>query len=74
SLLAALVLDEGIVAARVLEGSYTHETFYEFLCDDLLLLKNPYPAPKSVILLDNAWVHHSPEVVELIEGYSKSIT
>ncbi|KIJ14500.1 hypothetical protein PAXINDRAFT_79036, partial [Paxillus involutus ATCC 200175] len=36
SLLAALVLNEGIVAARVLEGSYTYETFCEFLHVDLI--------------------------------------
>ncbi|KAG1875975.1 hypothetical protein C8R48DRAFT_768823 [Suillus tomentosus] len=45
SMLAAMALDRGIIAARVLEGSFTHQTFYEFLCDDLLPLTNPYPAP-----------------------------
>jgi transposase len=36
SMLASLALDEGIVASRVLEGSFTHETFLEYLRDDLV--------------------------------------
>jgi len=36
SMLAAMALDKGIIAARVLEGSFTHQTFYEFLRDDLV--------------------------------------
>ncbi|KAG1844915.1 hypothetical protein C8R48DRAFT_566237, partial [Suillus tomentosus] len=35
SMLAAMALDWGIIAARVVEGSFTHQTFYEFLHDDL---------------------------------------
>lgn len=29
----------------------------------------PYPAPNSVLLLDNARIHHSDEIRELIESY-----
>ena len=36
SMLAALALDEGIVAARVLQGSFTRKTFLEYLHDDLV--------------------------------------
>ncbi|KAG1871475.1 hypothetical protein F4604DRAFT_1495273, partial [Suillus subluteus] len=36
SMLAAMALDQGIIAARVVEGLFTHQTFYEFLCDDLI--------------------------------------
>lgn len=36
SMIVALVLDEGIVASRVLEGSFTHETFLEYLRDDVV--------------------------------------
>ena len=36
SMLAGLVLDEGIIASRVLEGSFTHDTFLEYLQDDLV--------------------------------------
>ncbi|KAF9486784.1 hypothetical protein BDN71DRAFT_1358541, partial [Pleurotus eryngii] len=36
STVAGLVLDEGIAAARVVEGSYTRETFLEFLQEDVV--------------------------------------
>ncbi|KAH7919210.1 hypothetical protein BV22DRAFT_997795, partial [Leucogyrophana mollusca] len=54
SMLGAIALDKSIVAVRVIEGLYTAKTFLEFLRDDLLPLTNPYPAPCSVIVLDNA--------------------
>ena len=36
SMLAGLALDEGIIASRVVEGSFTHDTFLEYLRDDLV--------------------------------------
>lgn len=33
---AAMALDEGIVAAKVIEGSYTKEEFMKFLRQDLV--------------------------------------
>ncbi|KIJ09691.1 hypothetical protein PAXINDRAFT_87112, partial [Paxillus involutus ATCC 200175] len=36
SLVAALALDEGIIAASVIEGSFHHDTFYAFLRDDVV--------------------------------------
>ena len=36
SMVAALVLDEGIVAAKVWEGSFTTDTFLEYLWDDVV--------------------------------------
>jgi transposase len=40
SMIAALALDEGIVASRVLEGSFTHDTFIEYLRDDVVCFAN----------------------------------
>ncbi|KAF6742070.1 hypothetical protein DFP72DRAFT_831644 [Ephemerocybe angulata] len=36
-----MALDEGIVSSRVLEGSFTHERFMEFLCDDVVRSPSP---------------------------------
>jgi hypothetical protein len=36
SIVAALALDKGIVAAKVQEGSFTRETFLEYLWDDVV--------------------------------------
>ncbi|KAJ7653554.1 hypothetical protein DFH06DRAFT_941423, partial [Mycena polygramma] len=49
--IAAMGLDEGIVASRIIEGSSDRETFIDFLRNDLLPVMNPYPAPRSVLLL-----------------------
>jgi hypothetical protein len=35
-MVAGLVLGEGIIAARVVEGSFTRETFMEYLRDDVV--------------------------------------
>jgi transposase len=36
SMVAALALDEGIIASRVVEGSFTRKTFMEYLRDDVV--------------------------------------
>lgn len=36
SMVAAMSLDEGIIATRVVEGSFTHQTFKEYLRDDVV--------------------------------------
>ncbi|KAJ7138973.1 hypothetical protein C8R44DRAFT_543689, partial [Mycena epipterygia] len=58
--IAALALNKGIIACRVIEGSSDRETFMDFLCNDLvnafpwfchvltsvqLPVMNPYPGP-----------------------------
>jgi hypothetical protein len=35
-MLAALALDKGVIASRVIEGSFTQATFLEYLRDDLV--------------------------------------
>ena len=36
SMIATLALDEGIIVLRGVEGSVRHDTFLEYLCDDLV--------------------------------------
>ncbi|KAF8840340.1 hypothetical protein BDN67DRAFT_903809 [Paxillus ammoniavirescens] len=43
SLVGAMALGRSITASRVLEGSFTHNTYYEYLHDDVLPLMSPYP-------------------------------
>jgi len=35
-MITSLALDEGIIASRVLEGSFTHETSLEYLREDVV--------------------------------------
>ncbi|RXW15147.1 hypothetical protein EST38_g10711 [Candolleomyces aberdarensis] len=63
SMCAAMALDEGI------KGSFTHNSFYEYLRDDVLPTTTPYPGPWSVLILDNARIHHSEEIHELVHSF-----
>jgi hypothetical protein len=65
SLLPALSLD-GIIHAKIVEGSFTTVLFRDFI-EGLLDRMQPFPAPNSVIIMDNAHIHKNPRIVELIE-------
>jgi hypothetical protein len=43
------------------------ELFYTFI-DRLLDQMQPFPAPNSVIVMDNCRIHKHPAIVELIES------
>jgi len=58
----------GVLSCKVVEGSFTTSLFKGFL-EGLLNEMQPYPAPNSVIVLDNAKVHKNPEIHEMIEGW-----
>lgn len=47
-------------------GGYDGEGFCEFL-SELVTHMNPYPGPKSVIILDNCAIHHVPDVDAIAE-------
>ncbi|KAJ8587036.1 hypothetical protein M405DRAFT_697948, partial [Rhizopogon salebrosus TDB-379] len=65
SILPILTLN-GIIAYDIIEGPVTSERFVQFL-REYLPLTNPYPDPRSVLVLDNCRIHHSDEVRHLIE-------
>lgn len=57
----------GVLAVRVVEGSFTAESFKDFI--DLLLTRmNPFPGSNSVIIMDNAPIHRCRETLEMIEA------
>ncbi|KAG2112370.1 uncharacterized protein F5147DRAFT_527949, partial [Suillus discolor] len=64
-ILPILTLD-GIIAYDIIEGPVTSERFVQFLREHLPLT-NPYPGPRSVLVLDNCCIHHSDEVCRLVE-------
>ncbi|KAF8229466.1 hypothetical protein L208DRAFT_1057606, partial [Tricholoma matsutake] len=63
-LLPAMSL-EGMLHAKIVEGSFTTVLFEEFI-DGLLNKMQPFPANNSVIVLDNAHIHKHPRVKEKI--------
>jgi hypothetical protein len=68
SLLPALSI-EGIIWAKIVEGSFTKPFFQEFIAE-LLQRMQPFPARNSVIVMDNAQIHKNREVVDMIHARS----
>ncbi|KAE9397469.1 hypothetical protein BT96DRAFT_823381, partial [Gymnopus androsaceus JB14] len=46
SMLAAMALDQGIIASMVVEGSFNHDLFVKFLCEDLVCSYLFTPLPR----------------------------
>jgi hypothetical protein len=66
SLLPALSLD-GIIYFIVKEGSHNAASFATFV-DGLLYHMNPFPHPKSILVVDNAGIHKAPEIKAMVEA------
>ncbi|QRV93328.1 DDE superfamily endonuclease [Ceratobasidium sp. AG-Ba] len=64
SMLPALSID-GILHLVIQDRPFKAPTFAAFI-SDLLLTMNPFPGPNSVIIMDNAPIHKSDEVKEMI--------
>lgn len=57
SLLPAMTVN-GYLACTTFQGSVNAEAFKEFLVNDLFPRCNPFPQSKSVLVMDNAKIHH----------------
>ena len=57
----------GIIDCTIVEGSFNGERFYSFI-DGLLDHMQPFPAPNSVIIMDNCAIHKGLEIRELVES------
>ncbi|KIO09140.1 hypothetical protein M404DRAFT_52192, partial [Pisolithus tinctorius Marx 270] len=66
SLVAAMMVD-GYIAAEVMEGSYDHDLFCDFITQQLLPAMNPFPAERSVIVLDNCCIHHNEDLEAAVQ-------
>ncbi|KAJ7212602.1 hypothetical protein GGX14DRAFT_308547, partial [Mycena pura] len=60
SILPALASD-GIIYSHVKEGGYNGEEFCIWL-EGLMEHMQPYPAPRSVLVIDNCRIHHVADV------------
>ena len=60
-----------MVDCMVVQGAFNTILFTEFI-SGLLDKMNPFPLPRSVIVMDNCAIHKSPEIRELIESRSLS--
>ncbi|KAF8551744.1 hypothetical protein OG21DRAFT_1417340, partial [Imleria badia] len=59
---------EGILHCDIVEGSFCMVSFKRFV-EGLLDHMQPFPAPNSVIVLDNCQIHKHQEIQELIHEW-----
>lgn len=64
SVLPALSLG-GILSVTVVEGSVTGDVYEEFIAK-LLEKMQPYPGSNSVLIMDNAKIHKTDELREMV--------
>lgn len=59
----------GIIQSQVVEGSFDYDLFWSFIFDTLIPSMNAYPGPNSVLVLDNARIHHNVVMVDRVRLY-----
>jgi hypothetical protein len=57
----------GVLKTLVVEGGVTAEMFDAFI-EGLLDVMNPYPGPRSVLVIDICPTHHSEHIEEMVEA------
>ena len=50
---------DGFFVWDIIQGSWTKELFLEFVRTKVLPLCTPFPGPRSILVMDNASIHHS---------------
>jgi len=65
-----LLTSHGMLASTVVEGSMHRDQYLGFLEHQVLPLCSRYPGPLSVLVMDNARIHHGEEIQELCDRYS----
>ncbi|KAJ7210797.1 hypothetical protein GGX14DRAFT_334814, partial [Mycena pura] len=60
------ITSEGIIYSHVKKGGYNGEEFCLFL-EGLMPHMQAYPAPRSILIIDNCRIHHVEEVDEICD-------
>ena len=58
----------GYFAWEILDGGYTQELFESFIVNQVLPQCNPWPGPRSVLVMDNASIHNIPRITAICEA------
>ncbi|KIM62793.1 hypothetical protein SCLCIDRAFT_75144, partial [Scleroderma citrinum Foug A] len=66
SIILVITLD-GIIAYDIVEGPVDTEHFVRFLNEQVMPFTNPYPGPRSMLIMDNCRIHHGEAVHCLVE-------
>lgn len=60
---------DGMISVKVVQSSFNTELFLEFI-EGLLERMNPFPAKKSVIIMENCRIHKDPVIMnKILERY-----
>src|SRR5207237_1618964 len=52
----------------ITQGSVNGEMFYDWIKYNILPYYQPYPLPRSIIIMDNASIHKNPSIRDLIKS------
>ncbi|KAF8803317.1 hypothetical protein BYT27DRAFT_7029858, partial [Phlegmacium glaucopus] len=66
--LVAAITTSGYIAARAVPGSFDSDEFYDFIAEQVIFEMNPWPAPRSILVLDNCRIHHNDALVDLVHA------
>ncbi len=83
SLVTTLALD-GYITHQVIPGSFDSMEFFDFVTEDVVskfciatcnvltytkvTQMNPFPQPRSILILDNCHIHHNEALIDLVNG------
>jgi transposase len=67
SVLAALDV-YGFFAHEITEGTFDRNAFHNAMIRKIIPLMNPYPWPRSILILDNARIHCYRQLIEAVES------
>ena len=59
SILPAYTCD-GFIDWEIIRGSYNSNMFINFIKEKVIPHTTPHPGPRSVLIMDNAKIHHHP--------------
>lgn len=65
-ILPAITID-GLLAVWVFKGHTTKEVFLQWLIDEVLMKMNPFPGPRSILVMDNASWHHDQAIYDAVK-------
>jgi DDE superfamily endonuclease len=65
SVLAALDCT-GFIAWRSTDGTFTRGVFHDAMVESIIPLLNPWPLPRSILIIDNARIHMYAELEKVI--------
>ena len=66
SVLGPFVLDDGFLDMSIIEGAFDGERFWEAMNQVVFPYLQPYPNPRSVLILDNCPIHKQARIADAV--------